>query len=121
MGLCKLKVQINYGLRRFHQGERKKYGEKYKDRRKIYLVSRKNGCAKEIFESIKGCKHPLIASGATPIESASHAPDEIKARKKKLKRREGDIFEPIVEKLSTIASGATPIGSTGHAPDDGKY
>jgi hypothetical protein len=37
---------------------------------------------------------------------------------KKLKRRESNIFEPILKKLSTIASGATPIGSTGRAPDD---
>jgi hypothetical protein len=42
--------------------------------------------------------------------------------KKKLRRREGNIFEPILEKSSTIASGTTPIGSTGRAPDDnGKY
>jgi hypothetical protein len=36
----------------------------------------------------------------------------------KLKRREDSIFEPIIEKLSTIASGATTIESTGPAPDD---
>jgi hypothetical protein len=29
------------------------------------------------FEPIKGCKYPLIASGATPIGSAGRAPDEI--------------------------------------------
>jgi hypothetical protein len=29
------------------------------------------------FEPIKGCKHPLIAFGDTPIESADRAPDEI--------------------------------------------
>jgi hypothetical protein len=29
------------------------------------------------FEPIKGYTHPLIASGATPIGSAGHAPDEI--------------------------------------------
>jgi hypothetical protein len=41
-----------------------------------------------------------------------------KSKQKKLKRRENNIFEPILEKLSTIASGATLIGSTGRAPDD---
>jgi hypothetical protein len=70
---------------------------------------------------MKGCKHPLIASGATPIGSAGRAPDKINARRKKLKRREDNIFEPILKKLSTIASRATPIGSTGCAPDDEKY
>jgi uncharacterized protein Yka (UPF0111/DUF47 family) len=85
---------------------------------KVYSVSKKKSCAKEIFESIKGCKHPLIASGATTIGSAGRAPDRIIARIKKLERREDNIFEPILKKLSTIASGATPIGSTGRAPDD---
>jgi hypothetical protein len=42
-------------------------------------------------------------------------------RIKKLERREDNIFEPILEKLSTIASGATTIGSTGHAPDHENY
>jgi hypothetical protein len=37
------------------------------------------------FEPIKGCKHPLIALGATPIGSASHAPDEIKRKGRDLK------------------------------------
>jgi hypothetical protein len=37
------------------------------------------------FEPIKGCKHPLIAPGATPIGSASRAPDEIKRKKRDLK------------------------------------
>jgi hypothetical protein len=37
----------------------------------------KKSCVNNIFELIKGCKRPLIASGATPIGSASRAPDEI--------------------------------------------
>jgi hypothetical protein len=28
------------------------------------------------FQSVIGCKHPIIASGATPIGSAERAPDE---------------------------------------------
>jgi hypothetical protein len=31
-------------------------------------------------EPIKGCKHPLIVSGATPISCAGHAPDEVSKR-----------------------------------------
>jgi hypothetical protein len=58
-----------------------------KDRRRIYLVSRGKikSCVKEIFKSIKGCEHPHIASGATPIGSAGRAPDEIKASRRSLK------------------------------------
>jgi hypothetical protein len=37
------------------------------------------------FEPIKGCNHPLIASGATPIGSADRAPDEKKKKKRDLK------------------------------------
>jgi topoisomerase IA-like protein len=40
--------------------------EKYK-RRAMEIID---------FEPIKGCKHPFIASGATPIESTGRAPDE---------------------------------------------
>jgi hypothetical protein len=53
--------------------------------------------------------------------SAGHAPEKIKAKIKKLERREDNIFEPILEKNLTIASRATPIRSTGRAPDDDKY
>jgi hypothetical protein len=52
---------------------------------------------KKIFEPIKGYKHPLIASGATPIGSAGRAPNEIKNKKMNLNRREDNIFESIVE------------------------
>jgi hypothetical protein len=38
------------------------------------------------FEPIKGCKHPLIVSGATPIGSAGCAPDEVLKRRKKKSR-----------------------------------
>jgi hypothetical protein len=37
-----------------------------------------------IFESITGCEHPIIASGATTIRSASRAPDKINTRPMKL-------------------------------------
>jgi hypothetical protein len=42
---------------------------------------KKKSCVKKIFEHINGCKHPLIASGATPIGSTGRAPDEIKTRR----------------------------------------
>jgi hypothetical protein len=77
-----------------------------------------------LFKPIECCKNPLIASGATPIESAGRAPDKIKTRRRRRRRkgREDNIFEPILEFFSTIASEATPVGSTGCAPDeDGKY
>jgi hypothetical protein len=72
------------------------------------------------FEHIKGCKHPLIALGATLIGSAGRAPDEIERRSVLKKIRQ--YLWAFTQKNSIIASGATPIGSTGHAPDeDGKY
>jgi hypothetical protein len=68
-----------------------------------------------IFEPIKGCKHPFIASGATSIGSAGRAPDEIK-------REEKTIFLSLYPKIFDYSLGATPIRSTGRAPDeDGKY
>jgi hypothetical protein len=88
--------------------------------KKDSINSEKKSCTKEIFESITGCKHPLIASGATPIRSASLAPDEINTRIMKLERQDDSMLEPILKKLSTIASGATTIGSTGRAPDDNR-
>jgi hypothetical protein len=45
-------------------------------------VSKKKSCVKEILESINGCKHPLIASGATPIGSAGRTPDENQSKNK---------------------------------------
>jgi hypothetical protein len=36
------------------------------------------------FEPIKGCKHPLIASRATPIGSAGSAPDEVLKEEKEI-------------------------------------
>jgi hypothetical protein len=36
------------------------------------------------FEPIKGCKHPLIASGDTPIGSAGRAPDEVLKEEKEI-------------------------------------
>jgi hypothetical protein len=60
-----------------------------------------------IFEPIKGCKHPFIASGATPIGSAGRAPDEIE----KGRREEKTVFLSLYSKYSTITSGATPMGA----------
>jgi hypothetical protein len=83
MSLCKLKVQINNGPKGSIK-EREKYHmvKNKKDGRRIFKVSKgkKKSCVKKIFEPIKGCKHPLIASGTTPIGSAGCAPDEIKTR-----------------------------------------
>jgi hypothetical protein len=45
----------------------------------IQFQKEKKRCVNDVFESIKGFRHPLIASGATPIRSAGRAPDEIKA------------------------------------------
>jgi hypothetical protein len=47
-------------------------------------------CEEDIrfFEPIKGCKHPLIPSGATPIGSAYRAPDKIETRRRRGKRRQ---------------------------------
>jgi hypothetical protein len=79
-------------------------------------------------EPIKGCKHPLIASGATPIGSAGRAPDEES-------KEENEIQTCLCRKMTNKARllslyskkfdyslRATPIGSAGRAPDeDGNY
>jgi hypothetical protein len=68
------------------------------------------------FEPIKGCKHPLIASGATPIRSAGRAPDETTREKKEIQTyflqvivkeddEEGNTSEPILKIFLTVASG----------------
>jgi hypothetical protein len=114
VGLCKLQVQLNHGFWYFAQkkkGTEEKYIKEEKER--LLILQGKKVTPKKILESIKGCKHPLIASGATTIRSARRAPDEIIT-----KISSYSILEPILEKLSTIASGATPIGSTGRAPND---
>jgi hypothetical protein len=69
-------------------------------------------------ESMPGYKYPNINSGATPIGSASRAPDrKIISRKNSTRRRRK--FEPMIDyKYPTIASGATLIGSASHAPDE---
>jgi hypothetical protein len=38
---------------------------------------------KEVIEPIISCKYPIIASGATPIGSAEHTPDEQLIQKRK--------------------------------------
>jgi hypothetical protein len=66
-----------------------------------------------------GYKHPNIDSGATPIGSASRAPDRKKISRKNSTRRRRRKLEPMIDyKYPTIASGATPIGSAGRAPDE---
>jgi hypothetical protein len=68
-----------------------------------------------------GYKHPNIDSGATPIGSASCAPDRKTISRKNSTRRRRRKLEPMIDfKYPTIASGATPIGSAGRAPDE-KY
>jgi hypothetical protein len=84
-------------------------------------ISKKKSCAKEIFESINGCKHPLIASGATPIRIAGRAPEKSKQEQRSWKDEKTIYLSLYSKKLSTIASGSTPIESTSRAPDDDKY
>jgi hypothetical protein len=86
MCLCKLKIQINKGPKGFVKERENGHAMKSKkDRRRIYLFikfqMKNKSCVKKIFKPIKGCKHPLIASGATPIGSTCRAPDEIKTRR----------------------------------------
>jgi hypothetical protein len=72
-----------------------------------------------------GYKYPNIDSGATPIGSASRAPDRLtisrknSTRRRRRRRRRRRKLEPMIDyKYPTIASGATPIGSAGRAPDE---
>jgi hypothetical protein len=72
--------------------------------------------------------HPTIASGATPIGSAVVHPMRHKIREGNelrvvlcrswRQKKKNNLFEPILEKNSTIGSGATPIGSAGRALDE---
>jgi hypothetical protein len=48
--------------------------------KEVYHHLSKISCEEEILESITGCKHPLIASGATTIGSARRAPEKIKQK-----------------------------------------
>jgi hypothetical protein len=55
-----------------------------------------------LLEPMIGCHHPIIASGATPIGSADHAPDIklVKSRisdKSKILDALEEKFEPILE------------------------
>jgi hypothetical protein len=56
---------------------------KEKDR---FIIIQEKEVVQKKYLSITGCKHPLIASGATTIGSASHAPDEISTRIMQLER-----------------------------------
>jgi hypothetical protein len=54
------------------------------------------------FEPIKGCKHPLITSGATPIGSAGRAPEERDLFLQVIVKEDdekGNTSEPILEKI----------------------
>jgi hypothetical protein len=77
VGLCKLMVQLNHGPPIFRQKEPEK---------KDLINSTKKSCTKEIFESITGCKHPLIASGATTIGSSSRTPNKINTKNNKARK-----------------------------------
>jgi hypothetical protein len=78
VGLCKLHAQLNHGLRYFAQNKERNSGRIYKGRkREIRNPSRKKVMQEKILESIKGCKHPLIASGATTMGVARRAPNKL--------------------------------------------
>jgi hypothetical protein len=51
--------------------------EKYIKEEKKNPPKNQKAMQKKIFESIKGCKHPLIASVATTIGSAKSAPNKL--------------------------------------------
>jgi hypothetical protein len=80
---------------------------------------------KLIFEPIIGCKHPIIALGATPIGTAGHAPDRKNQKVKNIFCGTKIMIKP-KETLSlysnkynlAIAPGATPIRTADRAPDD---
>jgi hypothetical protein len=66
-------------------------------------------------------KYSTIVSGATTIESAVRAPDDIIKKGAIiwwLKERQFISANTWKIYFSTIASGATPIGSAGRAPDE---
>jgi hypothetical protein len=60
----------------FHPEVRVNSGKKQRKTKEVHHHSRKISCEEEILESITGCKHPLIASGATTIGSARRTPNE---------------------------------------------
>jgi hypothetical protein len=65
-------------------------------------------------------KYSTIASWATTIGSASHAPDDIIKKQAATQRMEEEktTWAYTWNIFLTIASGATPIGSAGRAPDE---
>jgi hypothetical protein len=73
---------------------------------------------------VMSCKHPIIASRATPIRSADRAPDEQIIRRVsffcRLKNmvKDKEILSLYSNKNLIIASGATPIGSAGRTPNE---
>jgi hypothetical protein len=64
------------GFKCFVQKEKGTVGKQ----KEVYRYARKISCEEEILESIIGCKHPLIASGATTIGGARRAPNEIRTK-----------------------------------------
>jgi hypothetical protein len=57
----------------------------------------------DLYEPIIGCRHPIIASGATPIGSAGRAPDRKLVKRKNIFTQVEDYrctqrnFKPILE------------------------
>jgi hypothetical protein len=70
------------------------------EKERFIIFQGKKVMEKKILESIKGCKHPLIASGATTLGSARRAPDEIIT-----KISSYSILEPILEKTFNYSLG----------------
>jgi hypothetical protein len=70
------------------------------EKERFIIFQGKKVMEKKILESIKGYKHPLIASGATTIGSARRAPDEIIT-----KISSYSILEPILEKTFNYSLG----------------
>jgi hypothetical protein len=64
---------------------------------------RKKSCAKKTFDfdPIKGCMHPFIASGPTPIGIAGRTPDEIETRRREKKT----IFLSLYSKIFDYSLG----------------
>jgi hypothetical protein len=60
----------------------------------------KKRCVKKIFVFLayKRLQVPPYSLGATPIRSAGRASDKIETRRRRRKRREDNIFEPILKK-----------------------
>jgi hypothetical protein len=58
--------------------------EIYKRRRSCQIIKKEKAAKKDIFESITGCKHPLIASGLLPSRALVVHPTKLIQRTMKL-------------------------------------